>query len=575
MNSEKLIIKSYGILIIIQDKKSVIKFDKYIFFGYNIGVLLGLIRKMVLEQHQNISNEVLDSSNLELEKDISDYIDSKVKPEEENLWSDALESLTESQLADFLSAEYFSWWSPKAYTEIMNIANETYLWFSLRAALQMLAKNDTTKYDESWNKLEDWNWKTALELLWSESWGGLTNSVNEGVVRILQNLTGAYVDGKAGPQTIYKIIEKLDWVKLSLAEWVNDLYKWNEKFQVMNIGSYTSNGVTYKFNEDDIKIWDGTGDTFKLEFDNQWNLITEWLKIDNGWIVLETEGSIKVPDWWVDLNKKGQFNNKLFSIKDVKYFVDKDSFPRDSVLIYDDRDFYSNGRVIWNTEEWKWSWKIENNWKIQIIWDSDKTNVVEIGQKPLPENATENVVSDINSIPNNIWEDEKFVIKNNMWDTEYEFYSSRFVSKVWWTTKEWTRKRIEWNNNKTLLMYEDGIIDFTWRKELFNKGTTKYTIDDVNLIKNILSSVWAWDKSNLYFFDTDWNFKKWIQRLKNWNSMWFYQKNWELIKVFKDKWLSYRKYDIWDKETAFWKDMWEYTTQANTFVINKEYENLV
>jgi len=85
VNSEKLIIKSYGILIIIQDKKSVIKFDKYIFFGYNIGVLLGLIRKMVLEQHQNISNEVLDSSNLELEKDISDYIDSKVKPEEENL----------------------------------------------------------------------------------------------------------------------------------------------------------------------------------------------------------------------------------------------------------------------------------------------------------------------------------------------------------------------------------------------------------------------------------------------------------------------------------------------------------
>lgn len=287
--------------------------------------------------YNDISNEIVDGDNSELEKQISDYIDSKVKPEEDNLWSDALESLEESQLADFLSAEYFSWWSPKTYTEIMSIANETYLWFSLRAALQMLAKNDTTKYDESWNKLENWNWKTALELLWSESWGGLTNSVNEGVVRILQNLTGAYVDGKAGPQTITLLISALGWDISSVAEWVNSLYSNSEQFQIDR--EWWNEKLDEKLNE---KLGETINGTIHFLNENKKDIDTYLKnKIKNTFTNLSSKYKyfIDIADLKFEKNK----NNIDLSFYLLKKSVEKISFPVNDFL---DSDWYFSLDIV-------------------------------------------------------------------------------------------------------------------------------------------------------------------------------------------------------------------------------------
>ncbi len=231
--------------------------------------------------------EVVDN-NWSEESEIIDAIELSID-DETALAENSLESLSRAQLTAFLTAECFPDWAPKNYSQIKQLP---YINFSIRAALQMMWDINTGIYTIDGNVSaatateSDANNKTIDEWLISRWW--ITNEYNSGMTKFLQKMVGAHPDGFTWPQTIYKIIENLSGaVNNNLAEWVNTLYKGKEKFQVMKIGEYTSAWVTYKYNEDKIKSWDGKKWTFNIEFNGEWVLITEWLKVENGWIVLD------------------------------------------------------------------------------------------------------------------------------------------------------------------------------------------------------------------------------------------------------------------------------------------------
>jgi len=91
--------------------------------------------------YSDLTTEVVDE-NAAKEKEISDYIDTRVNPDTEDLADNTLESLNKAQLWEFLAKEYFEVWA-KSYGDIMN---SKYLNFSLRAALQMIWDTKTWRF---------------------------------------------------------------------------------------------------------------------------------------------------------------------------------------------------------------------------------------------------------------------------------------------------------------------------------------------------------------------------------------------------------------------------------------------
>jgi hypothetical protein len=177
----------------------------------------------------DITTEVVDE-NADKEKEISDYIDTKINSDTEDLADSTLESLNKTQLWEFLAKEYFEVWA-KSYGDIMN---SKYLNFSLRAALQIIWDTETWRFiingktsssETSSAETSDEDNKTIDE--WLISRGGINNEPNEDMVKFLQQIVGVTVDGKPWAQTLWWVINKLGYSEAnSIAEKVNTLYEW-------------------------------------------------------------------------------------------------------------------------------------------------------------------------------------------------------------------------------------------------------------------------------------------------------------------------------------------------------------
>jgi hypothetical protein len=199
-----------------------------------------------------------------------------------------------------------------------------------------------------------------------------------------------------------------------------------------------------------------------------------------------------------------------------------------------------------------------------------------LGMQKLPGNIKENIVLDINSIPDNIWDNEKFVIKNNMWEILYEFYSSRFIKKTWWVDKGWTRKRIEWEEDKTTLIYNDGIVDFSWRKELKGTVISSYDKEQLKLFQNVLQTIWANNAKNLFWFNKNWELIRWKRApSKTQWPTWYYLKNDKLIQVVKPGDLSYSSYYLCNNNTLVDMGAMDESDYPMVYRIKDEYKNIV
>ena len=197
--------------------------------------------------YSDVSNEIVDNNSTE-ENEFREKFNGAIdKAKElynlecEALAENALEGLNKEQLSAFLMVNYFEWWA-KSYSK----CRETwkFLDFSMKAALQLLSKDDTAKFDNNWNPSE--NWKTVDEII-KERWG--MDLDNDSVlVKILQRKVGAHPDWKAGPQTIALVISALWGDISSIYDWVNSL-AWSEKYRIQNITEFPIDWVNYKYDQ--------------------------------------------------------------------------------------------------------------------------------------------------------------------------------------------------------------------------------------------------------------------------------------------------------------------------------------
>lgn len=234
----------------------------------------------------DVSNEIVDNNSAE-EKELVEKINESLTDLQcEKLAADKLESMNNEQLAAFLTKNYFNWWA-KSYSECKN--SWEILNFSMKAALQILAKNNTKKYDNNWNETTDQDWKTATELI-KTRWGIDLDNDNI-LIKVLQNIVWAHPDWKPGPQTIALVISALGGDISGIYEWVNTLYDKNEKLKVQNIDKFQIWWIDYKYDKNQITIWK-EGEKIKItykgnikEVDTTKNPpVCEWFTFENGWI---------------------------------------------------------------------------------------------------------------------------------------------------------------------------------------------------------------------------------------------------------------------------------------------------
>lgn len=238
------------------------------------------------------SNELVDHNDNTEQEIINTINESLAKEGTDILAQNALETLSKEDLSKFISKECFPDWQAKTYGEIKNLP---YINFSLRAALQYIWTWNQNKYDGNWEINE--NGKTIDKYLKEKWW--ITNEYDEWLVKFLQKIVWAEPDGKAGPQTIRMVLDKLwyDWIDSS-AESINSLYAWSDKFKINKIKQIEVWDTTYNYNESRIEITenDSWQSMIKIKWQKSlWEVLNiengkieapSWFKIDNGWIVL-------------------------------------------------------------------------------------------------------------------------------------------------------------------------------------------------------------------------------------------------------------------------------------------------
>lgn len=235
-----------------------------------------------------VSNEIVDDNSTN-EKEIVEEINTSLASlQYEQLAENWLENLNKDQLSTFLAKNYFEW-GAKTYSEYKD--SWQILNFSMKSALQFLAKNNTQKFDDNWNETNNDNWKTATELLKNKWWIDLDN--DKILIKVLQKIVWAYPDGKPGPQTIALTISALGGDISGIYEWVNDIYTNNEKFKVKNISTFKIWETDYKYDKNQFDLTNVDWNTIltvswesnwkKIEIVN-WNPNLAWFTFENWWI---------------------------------------------------------------------------------------------------------------------------------------------------------------------------------------------------------------------------------------------------------------------------------------------------
>jgi len=241
--------------------------------------------------YSDVSNEIVDNNSTEESEFRENFNTAIDKAKElyhlecETLAENSLENLNKEQLSAFLMVNYFDWWV-KTYSQ----CRETwkFLDFSMKAALQLLFKGDTTKYDDNWNPSE--NWRTMDDIIKSR-WGMDLDS-DTVLVKILQKKVGAHPDWKPGPQTIALVISALGGDISSIYDWVNSLAR-SEKYRIQNIAEFTINWLNYKYDQNQFSLT--TVDwkiylTLKWSSDwkevvmKDWKPTLTWFTFENWWI---------------------------------------------------------------------------------------------------------------------------------------------------------------------------------------------------------------------------------------------------------------------------------------------------
>jgi|BioPla2DNA2_1021312.scaffolds.fasta_scaffold44476_2 hypothetical protein len=204
-----------------------------------------------------------------------------------------LENLSSENLSKYLKHQVFEGDTVKSYSEISNIDGINTI---LLSALQRIAETDANKYNENW-KIDADNWKTIKDFL------KLQSSFGSKWIRFLQWIVWAYPDGKAWPQTIALLLDKL-WDPQANENMVkvNNFYANNDQFKIDKIQTATIWDKTYNYNKSEIEIQpkDGLSGAYQIKkasdltrTDLQIDTIeSSWFKVQDWIIMLDTpEGS--------------------------------------------------------------------------------------------------------------------------------------------------------------------------------------------------------------------------------------------------------------------------------------------
>ncbi len=240
----------------------------------------------------------LEYNTKKVEKEINAVIeDSK---DELNVLNDALvdeknvlENVSSETLSKYLKHQVFEGGTVKSYSEIRNINGINII---LLSALQRIAETDTNKYNENW-KIDADNWQTIKDFLKSQS------SFDSKWIRFLQWIVWAYPDGKAWPQTIALLLDKL-WDSQANENMVkvNNFYANNDQFKIDKIQTATIWDTTYNYDTSTVEIKqlkDSSSYIIKNKLNSNdtswWELLqTQDGKILNTWF--------KIQDWWIKLD---------------------------------------------------------------------------------------------------------------------------------------------------------------------------------------------------------------------------------------------------------------------------------
>ncbi len=204
-----------------------------------------------------------------------------------------LENVSSENLSTYLKHQVFKGGTVKSYSEINNIDGINTI---LLSALQRIAETDTNKYNENWEIDAD-NWQTIKDFL------KLQSSFGSKWIRFLQWIVWAYPDGKAWPQTIALLLDKL-WDSQANENMVkvNNFYANNDQFKIDKIQTATIWDKTYNYNKSEIEIQpkDGLSGAYQIKkasdltrTDLQIDTIeSSWFKVQDWIIMLDTpEGS--------------------------------------------------------------------------------------------------------------------------------------------------------------------------------------------------------------------------------------------------------------------------------------------
>ena len=199
-----------------------------------------------------------------------------------------LEQVSKDNLSAYLRHQVFEGDTVKSYSEISNINGINAI---LLSALQHIAETDTNKYNENWEIDAD-NWQTIKDFL------KLQRSFGSKWIRFLQWIVWAYPDGKAWPQTIALLLDKL-WDSQANENMVkvNNFYANNDQFKIDKIQTATIWDKTYNYNKSEIEIQPKDGLSGAYQIKKASDLTRTDLQIDT----IESSW-FKIQDWWIKLD---------------------------------------------------------------------------------------------------------------------------------------------------------------------------------------------------------------------------------------------------------------------------------
>ncbi|HPC34493.1 MAG TPA: hypothetical protein PLP73_02430, partial [Candidatus Absconditabacterales bacterium] len=207
-----------------------------------------------------------------------------------------LEQVSKDNLSAYLRHQVFEGDTVKSYSEISNINGINAI---LLSALQHIAETDTNKYNEN-GEIDADNGQTIKDFL------KLQSSFGSKGIRFLQGIVGAYPDGKAGPQTIALLLDKLgDSQANENMVKVNNFYANNDQFKIDKIQTATIGDKTYNYNKSEIEIQPKDGLSGAYQIKKASDLTRTDLQIDT----IESSG-FKIQDGWIKLDTPEESGNE-------------------------------------------------------------------------------------------------------------------------------------------------------------------------------------------------------------------------------------------------------------------------